>query len=424
MAILVVAIAPYMATRPRVEVVRPVRRDLVERVSEKGYLRAVMQLDLASEVPGTVRQVLVREGDKVRRGQPVVVLDLAEAQENMREAVARVQAAQIQLQLLEQGPKPADIEAAKAELSKAQSAGQAKLEAAREKVKKLEADGKTEEVAAAKSELQAIEQEQGRLIYAAQSRLQAMLNASPPGALAIARARLQEAEAAARLAQVQGMKRIIAAPISGTVTKRYVDPGCGVKPGEPLITVADMSRTEIVVDAAERDLPKLGIGQTATVVASAYKDESFQAVLMQIGSSVDRERGTIELKLKPKSVPKYVRPGLSMNVKIEVSRLSNALTVPTSSLVAMDGKSYVYVVEKNTVRRKSVVVYGAAAGYSAVDGLSEQAEVVVHGAGVKSRQRVRTVERLEKSVPKWRLQLPASSLQLPDRGQAPSGERP
>ena len=71
---------------PEVGVVHPERREVVELVIGSGRLRAVRQSDIGSEAAGTVEKVAVDEGDRVRTGQPLIMLRRTEVERQLEQA--------------------------------------------------------------------------------------------------------------------------------------------------------------------------------------------------------------------------------------------------------------------------------------------------------------------------------------------------
>ncbi len=447
---------------PAVEVVQPRRREVVELVIASGSLRAERRSDVGPEVSGTVARVLVDEGDRVSAGQTVIILERADAQEQLQQAQLALQTARRQLDVAQRGPLPEDIERARAELRQAQRVGTQRVAAARQRLAELERGGRPEERRAAEAELQqaraALAQaeddftrsrqlyEEGAVseaslertriavqqaraaVSAAEERLnlarqpasreqieqaraglqEAQATAEESVRIArasldrllaepriedveLARARVREAEAAVRAAQIQLEKRTITAPINGVVTQRNVEPGQSVTPGATLLTISDMTTTEIVVETDESNLPKLAVGQSAVIIPPAYPEQPFNAVVTQVGPEVDPERGVVAVRLRPLGLPSYARPDLTVDANIEVARLPDALSVPTSAVLEEQGRTYVLVVEDGVAREENVRVLARGRQWVAVEGINPQAQVIVNAAGIEAGRRVRVV---------------------------------
>jgi HlyD family secretion protein len=153
-----------------------------------------------------------------------------------------------------------------------------------------------------------------------------------------------------------------------------------------------MSRTEIVVETDESNLPKLAVGQPATIIVPAYQNRPFQATLTRIGPQVNTQRGVVELRLTPVRLPSYVRPDMTVDVNIEVARIPRALALPASAVVQPEESPHVFVVEGGRARRRNVRVRALSTDWAAVEGISPDAQVILKGTEMSPGQRVRIVE--------------------------------
>jgi HlyD family secretion protein len=377
------------APLPAVSVTRPAVREVVELVVASGRLRAVRQSDLGAEVSSTVEEVLVVEGDRAAAGQTLAVLRQADVRERVEQARLAVETARRELARIRAGPMEEEIRRARAEVARAESARvlaerdfeRARLLLARELIAKAEMDRAQSAVETAR----AAEQVAG-------ATLEVLLNLPRPEEVRVAEARLREAQAALRVAERDMAKRLIRAPFGGLVVRRRVEPGQSVVAGQALFILADMSRTELRVETDENNLARLAVRQPATVVAPAYRNEPFAAVLRQIGPEVDPQRGVVELRLDPAALPDWARPDMTVDVSIEVARIPAALTVPVTSLVERDGKTFVALVVDGRVRLEAVRVVGRNPEWAAVEGLAAEARVIRRAAEVADGQRVRARE--------------------------------
>jgi RND family efflux transporter MFP subunit len=149
--VLVIVAVRFAMPAPKVEVVRPASRDVVEVVVATGRVRALLQSEVGSETGGVVEEVLVREGDRVQAGQVVARLQRDELLEQLNAARAAVETATRELQQVSRGSLPEEIARARAELEQAEQVGRARLEAAVQRLRQLEAGGRAEEIARAQA---------------------------------------------------------------------------------------------------------------------------------------------------------------------------------------------------------------------------------------------------------------------------------
>jgi len=113
----------------------------------------------------------------------------------------------------------------------------------------------------------------------------------------VAIAQVAQAEAALEQARVSLANHFIHAPISGVITKRYVDEGDKNNPNEPIITIAQMDTVKVMCDFPERDLPLLRVGQNARLEVDAYTGEEFPAEISIISPVVDPVARTVAVEL-------------------------------------------------------------------------------------------------------------------------------
>lgn len=455
--VLMSATIRFTISAPKVEVIRPSLRDVMEVVVATGRVRALVQGEVGSETGGIIESVLVREGDAVRAGQLVARLRKGELLEQLVAAQAAVDTARRELQQVSRGSLAEEIARARAELEQAEQVGRARLEAAQQRLRQLESGGRAEEVAraqaalaeaasrrrlaeadlrrvrqlyesdalsradlekaetaveaaraveestraqlalarqparaeeveAARAEVRSARASYEQSVRAARANLQLLMRKPLREEVEVARARLRQAEANVRLIEERLRQRDVFAPIGGIVVRRNVEPGQSVLSGQSLLSLADMRRVEILMETDEANLPKLAAGQSATVVVSAYRDRPFRATVTQVGPEIDTQRGVVTVRLKPDTIPSFLRPDMTVDVSVEVRRLSNALTVPVSAVVARSGES-VFVVQGGVVRAKPVKVLVRGEEAVAVEGLSPQDLVVKQALRVREGQK-------------------------------------
>ncbi|MGC8784943.1 MAG: efflux RND transporter periplasmic adaptor subunit [Armatimonadota bacterium] len=451
-------VARYALSSPRVEVIHPVSREVVEVVVATGRVRALVQSDVGSETGGVVESVLVREGDRVERGQLVVRLRREELLEQLNAARAAVETARRELQQVSRGSLAEEIALARAELEQAEQVGRARLDAAIQRLRQLEAGGRSEEIAraqaalseaesrrkqaeadlrrtrqmyeagalsqadleraetaldtaraaeesaraqlalarqpargeeieAARAEVQSARANYDQSVKAARANLQLLLRKPLREEVEVARARLQQAEANVRLVEERLRQRDVFALVGGIVVRRNVGPGQSVLPGQSLVSLADMSRVEILMETDEANIPRLSAGQSAVVVVPAYRDRPFRARVTQVGPEIDSQRGVVTVRLKPQEIPPFLRPDMTVDVSVEVQRITGAITVPVSAILARSGET-VFVVEGGKVRAKPVKVLVRGEDVVAVEGLSAQDLVVKQALRVREGQKV------------------------------------
>jgi RND family efflux transporter MFP subunit len=300
---------------------RPVARE----VTVMGTVVAWEEMPVGAEVGGlAITQVLVDEGDEVKRGQVLARLN---------DSVLRAQLAQ----------QEAGIVSAKAQLTEAQ----ANLKRAEELLPKGHISGQTADAR-----------------RAAAGTAQAQL--------AVAQA--SRDETLAKLAQTR-----ITSPDDGYISARSAVIGQIVNPGDQLFRVVRDGRLELDAEIPETTLAMLAPGLTVQVSAEGIPATT--ATIRAVAPSVDVQSrlGVAHIALPPKA---GFRPGMFAQASIALQN-SAALTVPGSAVVYRDGAAGVFVAGKDDTVSFRKVVTGDRVGdhVEVVSGIAAGDEVALKGAG-------------------------------------------
>lgn len=225
---------------------------------------------------------------------------------------------------------------------------------------------------------------------AAREALNTLLANPRPEDVTSARARVDEARAHLRQAQDATTRSHLRAPFDGVVAHVAVEAGRAVSPGEKLISFQEMSRPLIEVETDEGNLNDLRTGQTATVTSDAYPGRSFHAVLTDLGSQVNSDRGTITVKLSPIVAVSWLRPDLTVDVNIVTKRASRSIMVPPDALTRYAGHTAVLVIrdDKAVPTRVSAGAIGEA-GVVITGGVKDGDLVARSASQVRPNGRVR-----------------------------------
>ncbi|TNE44703.1 MAG: efflux RND transporter periplasmic adaptor subunit [Deltaproteobacteria bacterium] len=376
-----------MRPAPKVQVVQPAFRNVVELVIASGRIRSKEMSSLGAEISGVVERMWVDEGDKVKKGQKLARLSKTDVVYRIQQSRLSVRTAQRQLQQVRRGPLAADISQARADIALARSRRiQATQELTRAKrLLKSNTISKAEYDRAVSTLVQARASERS-----ARARLQRLRTSPRPEDVSVARARVQEARAALRTLLDQANKREIVAPFNGVIVQRPVSVGQVINPGTPLFVLANTEHVEIYAEVDENKLSKLRTGQTAIVIAGAYKKRSFLAKLTQISPMVDYQRGLVGLRFTPQKLPSYALLNMSVDVNIQTQEWKNSLSLPIQTLVKRDGKDYVMVVKKKRTALQPIKIRGKNSDWLVCEGVPKDAKVVVDGNRWEPGTKVRT----------------------------------
>ena len=237
-------------------------------------------VQLAAEVGGRVLELHVAEGDRVSPGQPIARLDTRDAELAITRARAERAQADAQLRLLLAGSRPEDIRQAVAQTTAAEAeigAAQAELENAEADLERYEAliranagARKARDDARARRDVArdrlAAARERARASREGAARVQAGARREEIDA---ARARVQAVDAQIATLEKAVADAAVTSPIAGVVTTRLVNVGEMVAPRAPLVVITDLDHAwgEVFVD--EPFVPRLVMGQPATLHTDA-----------------------------------------------------------------------------------------------------------------------------------------------------------
>ena len=307
---------------------------LVQTVVATGRVVTVSRTQVGSEITGVVLKRLVQEGDRVTRGDLLLVLRSDELTAQVRQAEAALN------ELMSSTRPQASVDLANAQVQLAQ----ASRELQRRRI--LAKDS-----VISKEELEQSEK--------AESLARNNVESARLKALALAPGKAEEIVLRERLVALQAQlaKTQVRSEVTGIVLTRNVEPGDLVQPGTTLFTIALDGNTEIRVPLDERNLPRLALQQNANVIADAYPDRPFPAQINFIAPSIDPERGTVEVRLTVDPVPDFLRQDMTVSVNIETDQRAHTRVIPNDALSNVQGnKAIVLLLRDGKIYRQTVTL--------------------------------------------------------------------
>ncbi|HPO12950.1 MAG TPA: efflux RND transporter periplasmic adaptor subunit [Candidatus Hydrogenedentes bacterium] len=159
----------------------------------------------------------------------------------------------------------------------------------------------------------------------------------------------EQAKAALELLEVQIRNQTIDAPISGVITKRTVQQGMMVASGAPVFSIVDPNSYILPINAPEKELQRLQIGQTAKVSIDSAEDKEFTAHVRRINPNVDFTSGTVKVILDfDEESRQYLREAAFARVKLVMETHENAILIPKDALIEENARSYLMVIREET----------------------------------------------------------------------------
>jgi HlyD family secretion protein len=328
--------------------------------------------------------VLVKEGERVGKGQPSVSLEARELKAAVVQAQGAVAQAEARMRQLSELTLPSANEAltqAQATLLNAQQTY--------DRTAQLEKNGYA--TRAALDDAQKTLDVARAVMRAAQFQV---YTASPSGSdHVMAETQLKQARANLETAESRLGYATIAAPRDGILITRNVERGTVAQPGKALLVLAPAGETQLVLQIDERNLGKIALGQKAIASADAYPDKRFPAVVTYINPGVDISRASVEVKLTVTDPPDYLRQDMTVSVDIEVAAKNGTLELPVRSVHdVLSGQPWVLGIKDGRATQRPVRLgLRGNSHIEIVEGLSDKDVAIPLNAGVLTGQRVRAV---------------------------------
>jgi HlyD family secretion protein/macrolide-specific efflux system membrane fusion protein len=271
--------------------------DLIIDIVETGKVQPREKVEVKSKVAGQVEKVFVEEGERVKKGQPLLRLDptdyrrdVARCEADMEQAKNGVEYAALILDrrkrgLADRGVAQVDVDVAENDV----------------KVKRVQ--------------------------------------------LQIAKVALDTAEDKLRYTSIN-------APMDGVVIQRGIQPGEVVTPGvqatfegKPLLTVADLSVLVVKADFNQIDVARIALGQKVSLTLDALPGRTFQGTVTRVAPAStqpkDKQIEVFPIEATVSGDTTGVRPGMTADLRVHLDKKANVISLPIEAVVKDKGKSYV-----------------------------------------------------------------------------------
>lgn len=282
------------------EVVQPAMARLDDEIQFSGALVAPDTAVLRSKAAGTLLALTVREGDRLRAGQAVGKVDMAEA-------AARVTERQALL-----------------ELARAQHAQAQRTLASNQRL-------------------------------ADQQFISAQALDASRAAEETARAQVNAARAALESAQLALRDGALVAPLSGIVARRQVLPGEKVSMEQPVLTVVNLQRLELAGTVATHEVSRLQPGMALKVQVEGA-GEPVAARIARIAPAAEAGTRSIGVTVELPNPQEKLRAGQYAVATVRLADETPRLTVPATAVSAQGGEQQVWLLKDNRLVRRTVVL--------------------------------------------------------------------
>jgi HlyD family secretion protein len=266
------------------------KRDIIHKVNASGIIQPEEEVQITSMVSGWITDITVVEGDTVNPDQHLISIDKKQYQAAYDQAASQVKSSE------------ANLKNIKSQMTRTESFFAQKL--------------------ISNQELEQIE-----------------------ASYQLAKSQVEQARAALTSREDELSKTRLVAPKYGIVTSLTKEEGemalGGMFNPGVLMTIADLSFMEVLVDVNENDVVTINIGDTTEIEIDAFPDTIFYGIVSEIAHTAQnlsmggqQQVTNFKVKVKIFDPPKRIRPGMSSTVNIISETIKNTISIPIQALTS------------------------------------------------------------------------------------------
>ena len=317
------------------------RAEVADVLEAVGTVRAAQTSQLASQMVGNIVEVRVHEGDRVKRGQVLAVIDDAQPRAALERATAAESAATQEVAGAE-----SDLGLAQSTLKRYQNLYD----------KKSVSPQEFDEVKA---------------------RYQAALAHRD-----MTRAGQTQAKAVLTQAHTSFSYTRILAPFDGVITEKKADPGTLASPGFPIFTVEGLGHYRLEATVNESDLRYVHMGERVPVIVDALEAPDLKGKIVQISPGADAASRSFLVKIELPADPR-LRSGVFGRAQI-TRGIRSSLLIPLTAPIERGQLQAVYILDPNGIANLRYVTLGKTAGkkVEVLAGLQEGDRLVATPGGL------------------------------------------
>jgi HlyD family secretion protein len=348
----VILLASFMSREPAVPV-RAVTAQLGtirSIVSTNGKVEPLQNFEAHAPIATTVKKILIREGDHVKKGQLLVELNDAEARSQAARAQAQVLSAEAGSSDVQRGGNREEILTLESQITKARTdsdTAQRNLDALR----RLRQEG-----AASPGEIKNAEDQVKRANADLDLLLEKQKKRYSQQEVARVDAQKTEAEAAYTAAEDVLKQLNIRAPFDGIVYSLPVQAGAYLNPGDMVLQEADLSKVRVRAFVDEPDVGRLAVGDKIEVTWDALPERTWEGTVSVVPAVIKLHgaRNVGETTCVVDNKDFKLVPNVNVGVTIVTAEHRDVLTVPREAVRQDDSKPYVYEIVNNELQRRYV----------------------------------------------------------------------
>jgi membrane fusion protein (multidrug efflux system) len=284
-----------------VETVEVIPKSISYTISAVGSLKTPENVTISPKKAGIINKILVKEGDRVKKGQVLVQLDDVDARLQVEREEARVREAE------------ASLETNRNTLARYQKLLESKV-----------VPQQTYDDISLKVKLD--------------------------------EARLALAKTELNLVKQNLIDHRIVSPIEGVVNLKIASLGehVNVAPKDEILTIVQMDPLELEFYVPENWVGKVRLGSNIQFTVKALSEEKFTANLQFISPTADPSTRNIRMKAMVRNSQYRLKPGYFAEVSVQTGMNPNALVIPESALFSQEGKFFTFLIQDGIAHRKEV----------------------------------------------------------------------
>ncbi|MFC2140589.1 efflux RND transporter periplasmic adaptor subunit [Candidatus Auribacterota bacterium] len=334
------------------------KRDIIEAVYGSGKIFSEEEQTICASSKGEIKEVLVEEGDEVKKGDLLLVIENKNIAQEIQLGKAKMLDARARLKKLKSGPGKSAILGAQSMKDKADT-NFTRAQKRLKDQKELFAQGfaSKKELDEAKTAHNIAQKE----VEMAQENLKKVSAEPKEHELALAEAQVTQAENQYRQIKEKEENLIVKAPFSGMiidllVTKESLIKGMNkVSEGKRLITLANMNQMMVKGTIFESDVNKVSVGGEVSIPLKERKKEAKGKVIFI--SQKAQAMGNInkfEVRIALNKGDPFFKYGMNVDFKIIISKKKNVLAIPLEYILKIDDGYFVYLLKKGKLHKQSI----------------------------------------------------------------------
>lgn len=361
-----------------VEVVKVRRAPIAQTAEVSGNIKSESEVSVVSKLQARVKSVRVKEGDKVRCGQTLLMLEGNDISAQVKQAEAQVMSAKARLDMAMVGARPQEKKQAEESLQSAKVG----YELAKKDYERMEVLHSHGSISDQQYDQTKARYEDAKTRYESLKQQLEMVAEGPRHEeKESAKAALLSAQASLQYYKTLSSYTRIVSPCSCSVAAKMVDAGEMAAPGIPLLKLVDNTRLYLEADVSEKQSAMFKSGQDVSASVDGVPGRIFQAHVVRVYPSVDVSSRSAKVKISFVSTIQLMLSGMFVRANVVIMQKQNALLVEKDSVRFSEENPYVYVVKDGKAEMRALKTgMSDEKATEILSGLNEGEEVVLTGS--------------------------------------------